>query len=81
MTELYVVTTVNCPQCGKKVDGFNWNRVHRTHLQSTFKKNINVGKYEAPHNTPSCGMTMAEYTTEAFDVPEGCLFGWDEKGM
>jgi hypothetical protein len=79
VTELYVVTTVNCPHCGQKVDGYNWNREHRTH--SIDSREINVGKYEAPHNTPYCGQTMAEHTVEAFDVPEGCLFGWDEKGM
>ena len=75
-TELYVVITKDCSVCGKKVDGFNYGR--KMGYDYAKAKDIHTGKYVAPHNTIHCGFANAEITTEAFDVPNGCLFGWDE---
>lgn len=74
-TELYVVKTTDCSKCGREVYGCNYGKKMGYGLGA---KEINVGKYTAPHNTPDCGFANAEITTEAFDVPCGCLFGWDE---
>lgn len=78
VTELYLMTTTDCPVCGWKVECHCLGKMFGGFGARLKAKDINTGVRRQQH-LGCFGVMDAEVRTEAFDVPEGCLFAWREE--